>query len=271
MNCLTLNSHSLMGEYDAIQVATLANFIATQDIDVIALQEVNQTMSATLLTTPAGYTSVSATPLRADNFAAQVIATLANQQLTYYFSWLPCHIGYDRYDEGVAILTKTAPIATKSFRFSETSAYDDYHTRQALGVQLANNDWFFSIHSGWWQADGSEFSYQWQQLTKALSTLAGRQFLMGDFNNPAHIRQQGYDHILADGWHDTYTLAAQKDQGVTVSGAIDGWRETQADDKRIDFIFCNERVDVLKSQTVFNGHNEAVISDHYGVCITLNE
>lgn len=269
MNCLTLNSHSLMGDYASIQVATLTDFIAAEAIDVIALQEVNQTLTAAPLTANDHYLAVTRTPLRADNFALQVIAALAERELNYYFSWLPCHIGYDRYDEGVALLTKTAPIATKTIHFSETSAYDDYHTRQAVGVQLANNDWFFSIHSGWWQSDGSEFSYQWQKLTSTLATLAGRQFLLGDFNNPAHLSKQGYARILADGWYDTYNLASHKDDGVTVSGTIDGWRENQADDKRIDFIFCNQKVDVHEARSVFNGRHEPVISDHYGVYVRL--
>lgn len=271
MKFLTLNTHSLMGDYDCPQAVTLANFISHNDVDVIALQEVNQSIAADTVTTlPSRYYNCSTIPLKNDNFALEVINHLATLACDYYFTWLPSHIGYDRYDEGLALLSKKPIIAIATQLISATEAYDDYHTRQVVGVQLDNNDWIYSIHTGWWRSDGSEFAAQWAKLSEHLAPKKqGRLYLMGDFNNPAHVPGQGYDTILADGWYDTYTLALERDAGFTVSGAIDGWREKASDDnKRLDFIFCNQPLGVEKSEVVFNGTNQPIISDHYGVLIT---
>ena len=48
---------------------------------------------------------------------------------------------------------------------------------------------------------------------------------MGDFNNNALLRNEGYDYIIAKGMIDTYIMAQEKDSGITVKGTIDGWRE----------------------------------------------
>ena len=39
----------------------------------------------------------------------------------------------------------------------------------------------------------------------------------------------------------------------------------ELNDKRIDYIFINKKVKVLKSSVIFNGKNKPIISDHYGV------
>ena len=93
---------------------------------------------------------------------------------------------------------------------------------------------------------------------------------MGDFNSPASVSGGGYDYITAKGWNDTYNLAKLKDEGYTVCKKIDGWKDKDTDGKmRIDFIFTNENTNVEKSVVVFNGTNGDVVSDHYGVMITL--
>ncbi|MBR5525163.1 MAG: endonuclease/exonuclease/phosphatase family protein, partial [Brochothrix sp.] len=112
MKFLTLNTHSLMGDYDCPQAVTLANFISHNDVDVIALQEVNQSIAADTVTTlPSRYYNCSTIPLKNDNFALEVINHLATLACDYYFTWLPSHIGYDRYDEGLALLSKKPIIA----------------------------------------------------------------------------------------------------------------------------------------------------------------
>ena len=49
-----------MGDYDCPQAVTLANFISHNDVDVIALQEVNQSIAADTVTTlPSRYYNCS--------------------------------------------------------------------------------------------------------------------------------------------------------------------------------------------------------------------
>ena len=75
MKLLTLNTHSLIEpEYEAKR-EIFVEFLAKEQPDVFALQEVNQTAAAPELeAVPAGYTPCpgNAVPLRADNHAAAV-------------------------------------------------------------------------------------------------------------------------------------------------------------------------------------------------------
>jgi len=92
--------------------------------------------------------------------------------------------------------------------------------------------------------------------------------LLGDFNNNANIRGEGYDHLMAQGLWDTYTLAEQKDMGATVEGEISGWKGNK-ELLRIDLILCSQPVSVKESKVIFNGKNKAVISDHFGVEVEI--
>ena len=64
-------------------------------------------------------------------------------------------------------------------------------------------------------------------------------------------------------------LAREKDNGITVERVIDGWKDkiNGTDGMRIDQIWCNKRTEVALSKVVFNGVNNPVVSDHYGVII----
>ena len=101
MKLLTLNTHSLIEpEYEAKR-EIFVEFIAKEQPDVFALQEVNQTAAAPLLgNAPAGYYPCPGNMvlLKADNHAAAVARMLADRGVHYHWCWLPAKIGYDRYD-----------------------------------------------------------------------------------------------------------------------------------------------------------------------------
>ena len=112
MKLLTLNTHSLIEpDYEAKR-EIFVDFIAREQPEVFALQEVNQTAAAPLLgEIPAGYFPCpgNGVPLKADNHAAAVARMLEERGVQYHWSWLPAKIGYDRYDEGMAVFSR-API-----------------------------------------------------------------------------------------------------------------------------------------------------------------
>ena len=93
-------------------------------------------------------------------------------------------------------------------------------------------------------------------------------FVMGDFNNNAYVRNEGYDYLIELGLKDTYVMANEKDNGVTVRGKIAGW-EMQEEDKRLDLILTNREIKVLESKVIFNGVKKDIISDHYGVEVLI--
>ena len=134
-----------------------------------------------------------------------------------------------------------------------------------LQVQLADGPaWFRSVHMGWWKDEQDPFAGQWNKLN-AHCEGTGRGCLVGDFNSPAHLTGEGYSLITASGWQDAYVLAETKDEGITVGGNIDGWREGKVEAMRIDFVFSREMPAPRSSRVIFNGTFYPVISDHFGV------
>ncbi|MFX4006247.1 endonuclease, partial [Streptococcus suis] len=41
-------------------------------------------------------------------------------------------------------------------------------------------------------------------------------------------------------------------------------------EKRLDYIFLNQKKEVLSSVVIFNGENRPIISDHFGVDVEIN-
>ena len=131
---------------------------------------------------------------------------------------------------------------------------------------------FFSVHYGWWGDADEPFGRQWAKTTAYLAPLreSRRIWLMGDFNNPANRRREGYDRIVSDGWQDAYLAARHREGEATVHGAIDGWRGDDSG-KRIDFIFSSPFGKINRAKVIFDGHRYPVVSDHYGLCIDCEE
>ena len=207
--------------------------------------------------------------LKADNHAAAVARMLEEAGCAYHWSWLPAKIGYDRYDEGMAVFSRAPITAAENLLLSQINDYNNWKTRRALGI-CAGDVWYYAVHMGWWKDEEEPFADQWNILAAAAGAkpLA---FLLGDFNSEADVRGEGYDLILRSGWQDTYRLARQRDDGYTVVQAIDGWRDAPdaAAKKRIDQIWCSQAVPVHSSRVVFGGKQEPRVSDHAGVLIEV--
>lgn len=267
MKLLTLNTHSLAEENYKAKTEIFIEAVLREKPDIIALQEVNQTIAEPSAgETPAGYVPCGeGVRIRRDNHALRVGEGLRKQDLEYSWTWLPLKKGYGKFDEGVALFSLEPVLETSVILISGSDDYNDWKTRKALGIKTRDG-WFFSVHAGWWGDKDDPFSKQWERLLAALPKNE-RVWLMGDLNNPAEVRGEGYDLILSRGWQDCYAAAAQKGGGITVPGAIDGWRDKSGADggMRIDLILCNERVRIDSCRTVFNGEEEPVVSDHFGV------
>lgn len=269
MKLLTLNTHSLVEGDNAEKLMAFANAVAEHQPEIIALQEVNQTAAATAVSGELrGYfpCTENAT-VRSDNHAYRASELLRKRGLVYHWSWLPIKSGYDIYDEGVAVMSRSPILETDVLQVSETSEYDNWKTRKILGIrtEALPDEWFFSAHYGWWNDAEEPFREQWIRTAKYM-TRYDSVWLMGDFNAPADVRGEGYDLMKRSYWQDSFDLAEHKDSGITVPSSIDGWKGVNSG-MRIDQIWCNKKVVVTNSEVVFNGRNYPVISDHYGVMI----
>ncbi|MBJ6746239.1 endonuclease/exonuclease/phosphatase family protein [Streptococcus sp. 121] len=261
---LTLNTHSWMEEEPEKKLADLVQQIVREEYDVICLQEVNQEINSSPAEEVAGY--VVAQPLLAihdDHFAHVLVKELKKFGLTYYWSWAYNHIGYDRYHEGVAILSKE-PLKAKELLVSEIDDPSDYRRRQVLlaetevggqRIQVA------SVHLSWWDKG---FQAEWARLEAELSHQSHPAVLMGDFNNPAG--QEGHAHILASplNLQDSHLVASEVRGDYTMGGHIDGW-EAKTPPLRIDFAFLSQDWSVDRSVVLFDGVHGPIVSDHFGL------
>lgn len=280
MKLLTLNTHSLQEENYPQKLEQFVQTICQERPDIIALQEVNQSINAAVAEQKflKGYVPCAnnEVPIRKDNHAAQVAFRLYENGIACSWTWISAKIGYGIYDEGMALLCLNGEIVqTDSFFISECQDYQYWKTRKVLGVQISGcEDWFYTVHMGWWKDEQEPFLAQWKRFENALKQKCDTAtvWLMGDFNSPAEIKEQGYDVIKNSGWHDSYVIAEQKDKGTTVEGSIDGWKEYKHNEQklkgmRMDYIWCNKIVPIKCSKVMFNGIKQPKVSDHYGVCI----
>ena len=283
MKLLTLNTHSLEEPGYVEKTEKFIEMLVKEQPDIVALQEVNQSQNAAELPDVMldGYTRCSGfeLPVRADNHAAYVVKELRKRGIYYDWTWISAKTGYGKYDEGMALLSRKPIARVQQFLISKTDDYENWKTRRTLGIQPeGSSDWFFTVHMGWWNDEEEPFADQWKCIQEALKDPEygeGIIWLMGDFNSQADVRGEGYDLVLKSGWKDTYLLAEEKDDGITVAEEIDGWREEDGrsgstkNEKRLDYIFCNTPADVRSSNVICNEKNAPVVSDHYGVMITV--
>ncbi|SFC83492.1 endonuclease/exonuclease/phosphatase family protein [Clostridium uliginosum] len=256
MKLLTLNCHSWQEDNQLEKIKYLAKVINEKKYDVIALQEVSQLIDS----------ETYSGNLKKDNFAV-ILKNLLNE---YDFHWDYSHIGYDKYEEGLAIFTKHKIINKKSFFITKSDNINYWKTRKVVKVTIdykGKNLDLYSCHLGWWKDEEETFKYQVDKLIKTINTNT-LTFFMGDFNNNAFIRGEGYDYLLNSGLIDTFNLSKEVDCGITAKGKIDGWDKNK-EELRLDLIFSNKSVNVISSKVIFNGQNKEIISDHYGVEVTL--
>lgn len=273
MKLMTLNTHSLIEKNYSQKLNDFILAVFEKKPDIIALQEVNQSMSADVVSVKKlmGYFHCEEKAvIRSDNHVYNAVNILREKGLEYYWTWLPVKCGYSKYTEGIALMSRSPITEAIVIGVSEINNFYNWKTRKIVGIKTekTGDELFFSVHYGWWNDREEPFCNQWKNTLEKLPK-ADKIWLMGDFNNPEQISNEGYDLILSDGWYDSYEYAKTKDNGITVGKAIDGWKDkiTSTDGMRIDLILCSKKAEVLSSEVIFNGKNYPVVSDHYGVLI----
>lgn len=257
MKLLTLNCHAWHEENQLEKIRQLAAAISEKSYDVIALQEVNQSIGEQPV----------ADSVKQDNYAWVLLQEMENLGVTgYSLVWDFSHLVYERYEEGLAILTRHPVMEEHSFFVSKGTNKHTWKTRKIVGATIRIDDrptTFYSCHTGWWHDLEEPFKHQADQLLRHIRKDVPV-FLLGDFNNNAFQSGEGYDYLLKQGLFDTYTHAEEKDDGITVKGKITGWNENK-EDLRIDLILSTVPVNVKSSHIIFDGQEHPVVSDHFGV------
>ena len=261
MKLLTLNIHGVIDtKYDE-KIDVFCSAILKHQPDVIALQEVMQPIANEKVDLQGEIIVLGEIPIKKGNLLLNIINRLREHNLKYHTAYVGLKKAYDYYDEGLAVLSKNEICSFELVQLSKFNEYDNYKTRFALGIR-SDETWFYSVHFNWEDDSDSPFIYEWKEIenvTKSKKNI----YLMGDFN--LSPKSKGYDTIL-ESYFDTYLLANEIDNGITVKGEIDGW-SGKKEDKRIDYIFTKKNIAIKSSYTIFNGKNEKKISDHYGVLV----
>lgn len=261
MRLLTLNCHSWQETDQLEKLDQIVTQIIQQDYDVIALQEVSQ-----LMDTPVLYNNI-----REDNFVYLIQQALAKQGFDYSFVWDFSHIGYDAYEEGLALLTKHPILKSDSYYISRSQDTMDWKSRKIVRATIDLDGTpitFNSCHLGWWEDADEPFSEQFNNLIARMDPLEWTMF-MGDFNNDVLERETGYDYMMQRGLHDVFLLAQETVGIETVEGKIDGWEENQKG-LRLDLVLSNRKIDVDRVGVVFDGVFAPVVSDHFGVEVDIS-
>ncbi|MBE6022994.1 MAG: endonuclease [Cellulosilyticum sp.] len=262
MKVLTLNAHAWREENSDEKIIYLAAIIIEKDYDIIALQEVNQMTDAPL---------IDNSHLRSNNYMVVLLEEIERQGGPKYYSyWQSSKILRDYYEEGSCILSKTPIIEEMVFTVSQNAKHTSPKKRNIVRITTIHNGKLmdiYSCHLGWWYDEIEPFKPQWEAIYGHLRN-DRLSLLLGDFNNNANIRGEGYDFLMEHGLWDTYALAKEKDNGATVQGEIAGWQGNQLD-LRIDLILTSKKVEVMYSKVIFNGVHKEIISDHYGVEVEM--
>ncbi len=284
MKLITINTHSLEEPDYERKLHQFAAVIQAERPEVLAMQEVNQSAAAACME-ESGLSGFVRSPgftgsIRQDNHGARLAELLREKGVSYAWTWVPAKLGYGKYDEGLAVFSSQPVCQVDSFRISRCDDYENWKTRRVLGIKTREG-WFYTVHMGWWEDEEEPFEELWERLEEHLKARKKEApvWLMGDFNSPDSISGQGYDLVRRSGWQDTYHMAEKRDQGITVSSEIDGWRDRGADQKtshklqpagmRIDYIWCSKMIPVKSSCVICNGIHDPVVSDHFGVMVQL--
>ncbi|NOU23191.1 MAG: endonuclease, partial [Methyloglobulus sp.] len=207
--------------------------------------------------------------------SAKIINDRLRKPYHIYTDW--SHLGFDKYREGVAILSRF-PLADQESRYVSDS-HDAYsiHSRKVVMAQiqlpylgLIN---LFSVHLSWIE-DG--FKKQFNRLSDWAESRRSDEvkatLLCGDFNIAAG--SEGYSFVVVDAHqYDDQFLAANSpgvfDRIFKVNDPH--WQDYLADDYRIDFIFMHKASElVVKSANVlFTDEDYGRVSDHCGYLMSF--
>jgi maltose 6'-phosphate phosphatase len=261
LKILILNLHCYQEQNQDEKFTQIAKAINELDADIVCLQEVAEFWNDGAGDWPSN--------------SAKIINDRLSHPYHLHTDW--SHLGFDKYREGVAILSRF-PLANQQARYVSDS-HDIYsiHSRKVVMAQLyvpylglIN---IFSAHLSWIE-DGFEGQFkrlhQWAKDNHSDDVKAS--LLCGDFNITAGSK--GYELVVNSNEYDDQFLQANE-QGVfekIFRVNDDHWHDLLAEDYRIDYIFMNKssELQVSSAKVVFTNEDYGQVSDHCGYFMTFD-
>jgi maltose 6'-phosphate phosphatase len=255
LKVLILNLHCYQEENQDEKLTTIAKAIDDLEVDLICLQEV------------AEYWRDGEGDWESN--AAKIINDRLRRPFYLHHDW--SHIGFDRYKEGVAILSRY-PLSHQQAKYvSETDDIYNIRSRKVVTAQIyvpfIGQINVFSAHLSWLE-DGFKTQFEqlaaWAEINDSPAIKAI--LLCGDFNITAG--STGYQFVVDSGDYEDQFLAINQ-QGVfdKIFKVKDPhWQDLLADDYRIDYIFMKKgsQLKVSSAKVIFTEQDYGRVSDHCG-------
>lgn len=260
LKVLILNLHCYQEEEQDYKFSQIARAIDELDVDVVCLQEV-----AELWNNGQGDWSTN---------SARIINERLQKPYHLVTDW--SHLGFDRYREGVAILSRYPVVRHEAKYVSASQDPYDIHARKVVMAQikvpnvgLVN---VFSSHLSWVE-DG--FAEQFAKLRAWAGSLHGKTvratMLCGDFNIKAG--SAGYEVVVDSKEYEDQYLAAKAPAVFSriFHSRKPHWQRYLAEDHRIDYVFMHKAsaLRVTSGRELFTEQDYGRVSDHTGYLMTF--
>ena len=257
---MILNLHCYQEDHQDRKFSQIARAIDELGADVVCLQEVAEHWNH-------GHGDW-------DSNSANIINKRLKQSFHLFYDW--SHLGFDKYREGVAILSRYLLLDPQSNYVSDSHDIYSIHSRKVvrarIDVPYIGSVDIFSAHLSWWE-DG--FQRQFQRLCEWADSLSAEtaetRMLCGDFNIAAG--SAGYRQVVDTRQYEDQYLAANAQSLFEKIFRVDDphWQHYLADDYRIDFIFMNKdsNLSVTSARVLFTEQDYGRVSDHCGYLMTF--
>ena len=252
MKLLTLNLHCFEEDTIKLNQQRIVDTIIKEDIDVVFFQEVAQNKADSIVNED----------VKKSNYGYILKQALLSSGVEYDYYYKFGNLAFDKYEEGLAILSKTKLTNKTSFYISKTIDYFQWNTRIIVNANTmieGKEINLSSIHFGW--SDGYEVFEN--QVDKLLDNLDNDKIniIAGDFNISPGSKE--YEYIIKKGYIDLFYNNDIKYYNIpTHISDIDQKHGAS----RIDYFMSNKEFNVISRKVIFD---KDMVSDHYGVLLEL--
>jgi maltose 6'-phosphate phosphatase len=246
LSLITINLHCLEEENIVENQRIIVEKIIQKDADVVFLQEVAQYAELPIVIDE----------IKESNYGYDLQQLLLKQGYSYDYTYAPIKFSFNKYDEGLGILSKHPLKDVESKYISNIQDYSNWKSRKYVKATIRpfqKDIDLITVHLGW---DSETESYV-EQCTKMTQAITNKSTIIGGDFNVAYGTDY-YKKTVAHGLVDLYGLDLNKKDDVTFENILDIHKKSA----RIDYIFATKEYKVIEQEIIFKAPK---VSDHFGI------